>query len=120
DNWIEQDVTVAALKDDHLIGASIPLGFNTSQPLRYAGQNVVRVVEGLHRDQHYTATSYSAHPTPAQLVRSSPDYPAALPKQGRELDVGGVTVPPFGEAGRDARVLQLLQGRLEPYSEVFK
>lgn len=120
DNWIEQDVTVAALRDDHLIGASIPLGFNTSQPLRYAGQNVVRVVDGLHRDQHYTATSYSAHPTPAQLVGSSPGYPAALTQPGRELDVGGVTVPPFGVPGRDARVLELLQGRLEPYAEVFK
>ena len=58
--WIEQDVTVAALQDDHLVGASIPVGWNVSPPTQYAGQNVIRVPEGLHRDQHYFVTSYSA------------------------------------------------------------
>jgi transglutaminase-like putative cysteine protease len=121
DNWIEQDVTVGALADHHLVGASIPLGWNVSPPVFYAGQNVIWVVDGLHRDLHYTVTSYSARPTPPQLVRSEPDYPGALTKPGRELDVArGVTVPPFGVPGRDERVLRLLRGRLEPYAEVFK
>jgi transglutaminase-like putative cysteine protease len=119
--WIEQDVTVGALQDDHLVGASVPIGWNVSPPTLYAGQNVIRVVEGLHRDQHYLVTSYSPRPTPDQLVRVAPDYPPALTKPGRELDVAmGVTLPPFGQRGREARVLSQLQGRLEPYAEVFK
>jgi len=121
DQWITQDVTVGALQDNHLVGASIPVGWNVSQPAQYAGQNVIRVADGLHRDQHYLVTSYSPRPTPAQLVRAEPDYPTALTKPGRELDVAtGVTLPPFGEPGRDARVLSLLQGRLEPYTDVLK
>jgi transglutaminase-like putative cysteine protease len=120
-NWIDQDVTVAGLQDDHLVGASVPVGWNVGGPTRYAGQNVLRVVDGLHRDEHYFVTSYSPRPTPTQLVRATPVYPDALTKPGRELDVApGVTLPPFGERGRDARVLSLLQGRLEPYAEVFK
>jgi transglutaminase-like putative cysteine protease len=119
--WIEQDVTVAALRDNHLVGASIPIGWNVSPPTRYAGQNVIRVVDGLQRDQHYLVTSYSPRPTPGQLVRAEPAYPEALTRPRRELDVApGVTLPPFGRVGRDARVLSLLQGRLEPYAEVFK
>ena len=120
DHWIEQDVTVAALDDDHLVGASVPVGWNVSPPTLYEGQNVIRVGR-LRRGQHYLVTSFSARPTPGQLVRSEPDYPDALTKRGRELDVArGVTLPPFGERGRDRHVLSLLQGRLEPYAEVFK
>jgi transglutaminase-like putative cysteine protease len=119
--FVQQDVTVAALDDDHLVGASIPVAHNVSDPVLYDGQGVARVPNGLHRNQHYRIASYSPRPTPAQLVRAQPDYPRALTQPGRELDLArGVTVPPFGEPGREARVLGLLKGRLEPYVEVLK
>jgi transglutaminase-like putative cysteine protease len=121
DQRIRQEVTVGALDDDHLVGASIPVAYNVSQPVVYDGQGVFRVPDGLHHDQHYTMASYSPRPTPAQLVRAQPDYPRALTRPGRELDLGrGVTAPPFGEPGRDARLFGLLTGRLEPYADVFK
>ena len=121
-SWIEQDVTVAALQDDHLVGASIPICYECQSRRLSTRGRVCPRPGGLHRDQHYFVTSYSPRPTPARarpLVRA--DYPDALTKPGRELDVSrGVTVPPFGEPGRDARVLSLFSGRLQPYAEVFK
>jgi transglutaminase-like putative cysteine protease len=119
--WVRQDVTVAALDDDHLIGASIPVARNVSDPVRYDGQNVWRVTDGLHRDQRYTIWSYSANPTPGQLVREQALYPRPLTRPSRELELApGVTAPPFGAPGRDARMFELLTGRLAPYAELYE
>jgi transglutaminase-like putative cysteine protease len=118
--WVEQNVTVGALDDDHLIGASIPVAHNASDPVLYDGQNVAHVLRGLHRNEHYTIWSYAASPTPQHLVREPASYPYALTRPGRELDLArGVTAPPFGSLRRDARMRQLLTGRLEPYVEVY-
>jgi transglutaminase-like putative cysteine protease len=119
--WVQQDVTVGALDDDHLVGASIPVARNVSDPVLYDGQGVARVPNGLHRDQRYTIWSYAPRPTPTQLVRERPAYPRALTRPGRELDLApGVTAPPFGASGRDARLFELLAGRLQPYAEVYE
>jgi transglutaminase-like putative cysteine protease len=120
-SWIQQDVTVEALRDDHLIGASMPIAQRGSAAVRYEGQSVARVVGGLERHQRYTVWSYAATPTPKSLVRVEPTYPATLTRPGRELDVGlGVTAPPFGAPGRDAKLLRLLTGRLAPYAEIYE
>ncbi len=119
-NWIRQEVTVAALEDDHLIGASIPVAHNASEPVRYDGQGVAHVLEGLRRDQRYAIWSYAPTPTPQQLVRVPPSYPSALTRPGRELDLApGATAPSFGVQGRDRRLFQLLTGQLQPYAEVY-
>jgi protein-glutamine gamma-glutamyltransferase len=119
--WIQQDVTVRALEDNHLIGASIPVAHNVSAPVLAEGQGVSRLLDGLHRDQRYSIWSYAPRPTPAQLVRVPGTYPDALTKRGRELDLaGGVTAPPFGAAGRARRMFQLLSGRLQPYAELYE
>jgi len=120
-NWIQQDVTVRALADDHLVGASIPVAHNVSAPVVDAGQGVLRLTGGLHRDQRYSVWSYSPRPTPAELVRVPGAYPAALTKPGRELElVGRVTAPPFDAAGREQRMVDLLTGRLQPYENLFE
>ena len=120
DHWVRQDVTVGALDDDHLIGASVPVARNTDKPVRYEGQGVAHVRDGLERNQHYTVWSYAPRPTPAELVHVLATYPRALTRPGRELDLApGVTAPPFGTPDRDARLFRLLTGRLEPYAEVF-
>jgi transglutaminase-like putative cysteine protease len=118
--WIQQDVTVRALADDHLVGATIPVARNVSAPVRDDGQGVARVLDGLHRDQRYSIWSYTPHPTPAELVRVRGVYPRALTKPGRELELGyGVNPPPFGAAGRQQRMFELLTGRLQPYAELY-
>ena len=117
---VQEEVTVRALEDDHLVGASIPVAYNVSEPVMYDGQNVWRVLDGLTRDQRYTIWSYAPRPTPAQLVRVPAVYPAALTRPGRELELGhGVNAPPFGAAGRESRMFRLLTGPLEPYAELY-
>jgi transglutaminase-like putative cysteine protease len=118
--WIRQDVTVRALRDNHLVGASIPISYNVSEPAVVKGQGVVKLVDGLHRDQRYTIWSYAARPTPAQLVRVPAVYPRALTAPGRELELAGrVNAPPFSAPGREERMFALLTGRLQPYAELY-
>ncbi|HSC72698.1 MAG TPA: transglutaminaseTgpA domain-containing protein [Gaiellaceae bacterium] len=118
--WIRQDVTVRALDDKHLVGASIPVAYNISDPAVANGDGVVRVVDGLHRDQRYTIWSYTPRPTPAQLVRVPASYPRVLTKPGRELELAGrVNAPPFSALGREQRMFALLTGRLQPYAELY-
>lgn len=118
--WVEQQVTVGALDDDHLVGASIPVAQAIDKNVVDAGQSVVTVPGGLHRDEHYTVWSYTPQPTPAELARVPPIYPKALTKPGRELDLArGVTLPAFGVLRRQHAVIRLLTGRLQPYAEVY-
>jgi hypothetical protein len=120
-NLLRQEVTVAALADDHVIGASIPVSNDLGKAAAYEGQGVARVIGGLHRDQHYAVLSYAPRPTPEELVRVPPSYPNALTRPGRELDVApGVTAPPFGTPGRDARLFKPLTGRLLPYARLYE
>jgi transglutaminase-like putative cysteine protease len=120
-NWVRQEVTVGALADKHVIGASIPMRDNVGGPKADLGQGVVLALSGLQRDERYVVSSYAPSPTPPELVSTSASYPTALTRPGRELDIApGVTMPVFGKAGRDARVLGLLTGRLLPYANVYE
>ena len=118
--WIRQDVTVRALEDNHLVGASIPVAYNISEPAVPAGDGIVTVVDGLHRDQRYSIWSFPARPTPAQLVRVPAVYPHALTQSGRELELAGrMNAPPFATPRREQRMFSLLTGRLQPYAELY-
>jgi protein-glutamine gamma-glutamyltransferase len=120
-NRLRQVVTVRGLADSHVIGASMPMQDTVRNPKGNVGQGVVIAFGGLHRDDHYTVSSYVANPTPTELVRDPATYPRALTRPGRELDVAqGVTLPAFDVPGRDARVLSLLSGRLLPYANVYE
>jgi transglutaminase-like putative cysteine protease/MFS family permease len=120
-NLVQQKVTVAALKDDHVIGASIPVSNDLGKAAAYEGQGVSRVIGGLQQGQHYSVSSYAPRPTPEELVRVPPSYPRALTKPGRELDlVRGVTAPPFGTPGREALLSKPLTGRLVPYAKLYE
>jgi transglutaminase-like putative cysteine protease len=119
EQWLEQEVTVRALRDDHLIGATIPVAYDLREAA-YRGQGVAEVPAGLQRDQRYTVWSYAPRPTPAELARVRASYPRPLTRRGRELDLAdGITLPPLGAVGRDARLAELLTGRLEPYAELY-
>jgi protein-glutamine gamma-glutamyltransferase len=115
-NAIRQDVTVEALSDHHLVGGMLPVAYNASEPVRYVGQSVAIVPDGLKRGQRYSIWSFAPSPSPAQLVESPAVYPAALTGPGRELEVApGITAQPFGVPGRDRALAARLVGRLAPY-----
>jgi protein-glutamine gamma-glutamyltransferase len=119
--WVEQDVTVRALDDDHLVGATIPVKVDFGGHFVYEGQGVLRAPAGLQADDNYTIYSYMPRPTPAQLARMPAAYPRALTRPGRELDLApGITAPSFAVSGRDQRLRRLLTGRLQPYAEVYE
>jgi transglutaminase-like putative cysteine protease len=120
-NLVRQEVTVAALEDDHVIGASVPLRNDLGKGAAYEGQGVTRVIGGLRRNQSYGVWSYAPRPTPQELVRVLPSYPNALTRPGTELDLApGVTAAPFGTPGRDARLVKPLSGRLQPYARLYE
>jgi transglutaminase-like putative cysteine protease len=118
-NSVHQDVTVDALADRHLIAASAPVAYNISEPATYVGQDVALATDGLKHGEQYIAWSYIATPTPAQLVRSQPDYPEALIRRGRDLEIGGIDAPPFGQSGRDDLLARKLVGSLAVYRQLF-
>jgi transglutaminase-like putative cysteine protease len=120
-NLVQQKVTVVALQDNHVIGASTPVSNDLGRAAAYEGQGVSLVIGGLHRDQHYAVRSYAPRPTPRELVRIPASYPRPLTRPGSELDLArGVTAPPFGTPGRDARLLKSLRGRLFPYGQLYE
>jgi len=118
---LRQEVTVAALEDNHVIGASMPITNDLAGQAAYEGQGVFRVIGGLHRGQHYSVYSYAPRPTPQELARIPAIYPRALTRPHSELDVApGVTAPPLGVPGRGVRMASKLTGRLLPYAQLYE
>jgi transglutaminase-like putative cysteine protease len=119
-NTVQQEVTIDALADDHLVAASLPVAYNISEPAADLGQNVGIALGGLKRGQRYMAWSYVPQPSAEALVRSPASYPNALTRPGRELEVTpGVNALPFGTPGRVAQLDRRLVGRLVPYRQLF-
>ena len=107
--WISQEVTVKALRDAHLVAASVPVAYDTrGAATTYGRGNVALVSSGLTRDQRYRAWSYAPTPTPAELARSRPRYPEAIAREGFLAVPGVEAVPAFGEPNRRGRLAFLL------------
>jgi transglutaminase-like putative cysteine protease len=105
DNWEEQEVTVRALRDTHLVGATVPVAFERYVDATYY-PGVAYVGGQLRRDQTYKVWSYIKQPTPKQLIRSRPNYPDEI-HIGEFLGTGFGSVPPFGTPGRNAAMREL-------------
>ncbi|MEO5632801.1 transglutaminaseTgpA domain-containing protein [Gaiella sp.] len=105
-NWVEQQVEVRALLDDHVIAAAQPVAIDTGSapPPRVLSGGVMVKTGGSVPLRRYTVWSYAPRPTPAQLVKSPASYPRSL---SRYLDVGRPTVPPFGTPSRASEIESL-------------
>jgi protein-glutamine gamma-glutamyltransferase len=117
ENWLRQEVTIEALQDSHLVGASVPVAYEEGRGGDYGSG--IAYVGRLERGQRYSVWSYAAQPTPAQLARSRPRYPDAIVVDSPFLSVGFSRVPPFGSPGRDVMLQQLFdqddeQAQYEP------
>jgi transglutaminase-like putative cysteine protease len=112
-NWLHQDVTVRALRDTHLVAATVPIAFERGAAMVYSPG--VAHVSRLRRDQRYDVWSYVAEPTAPQLVRSRPDYPSSISEGGEFLETPSGYVPPFGTPNREAAMRTLFdQGSGDP------
>jgi transglutaminase-like putative cysteine protease len=107
-HWQKADVEVQALADTHLVAPSVPVAYSPN----FGGANfwqggTATLSHELARGDHYTAWSYSPHPTPSQLAAAKSSYPdSVLPYL--EVRAGRNSPPPFGTSGRDAAVLPFL------------
>jgi transglutaminase-like putative cysteine protease len=106
--WMEQEVTVRALRDTHLVGATVPIAFQTGVADGYYPG--AAYVSRLHRDQTYKVWSYVRQPSPRQLARSKPIYPDDV-YGGSYLGIGSIRgpAPPFGTPERAAAMRELFQ-----------
>jgi len=120
---IRQDVTVSALSDIRLAGATTPIEWlSTETRIALATDGVAFVPGRLHRGLQYTVWSWSPRPTPAQLARSKPVYPLRIAELGDGLEVAlSLIAEPFGTPGRDAAMRRLLADpRVSAYRPLYE
>ncbi|HEX2292687.1 MAG TPA: transglutaminaseTgpA domain-containing protein [Gaiellaceae bacterium] len=104
DNWLRQDVTIEALRDTHLVGASVPVAFEQGEADAFGSG--VGYVSQLDRGEEYTVWSHAPQPGPERLARSPAAYPDDV--RFRFLDVARFTrVPELGVPGRERLIEQL-------------
>ncbi len=109
-SWVEQRVTVEALRDKFLPAADTPTQFDASNlgAVLYDPTGLAYLDRGLQRGDTYGVWSFEPQPSPAELARSRPLYPPAISAQREYLEVErGVSTPPFGTPER-ARTMQQL------------
>jgi transglutaminase-like putative cysteine protease len=100
------------------VGGSIPIRFDAGKaPLIQPEPGFASLNQTLPRGFQYTAWSYTAHPTAAELLRSPPHYPSVLSEEGLLSVRRLVTMPAFGTPNREAAVLSLVAHNpdLNPY-----
>jgi len=121
--WVQQEVTVGALRDDHLIGASVPVAYGPgSLAVDYSDGGVAHLHDNqLARGERYSVWSYEAQPTPRQLAA----LPARYPEQVRKTELSveaNVTAPPFGAPYRERRVAEIFafSDRARPYQAFYR
>ena len=126
-NWVQQQVAVGALSDQHLVAASVPVQVDAPKLglVQYDPTGMAFVVRGLKRGDTYTAWSYEPEPNPQQLARSKPVYPPLIRAQFHYLAIDQkVNVPPFGTPGRKQAIdwlftQSIYAPRIDPYRPLF-
>jgi transglutaminase-like putative cysteine protease len=119
---VRQDVTVRALRDDHLIGASVPAAFAPgAHAVEYTAGGVATLHDGaLGTGSRYSVWSYEAQPSPRALAALPATYPADV--AATDLEVApGVRAPVFGLRSRGALLAQLFRAspRARRYEGVY-
>jgi transglutaminase-like putative cysteine protease len=120
--WVRQTVTMAALRDDHLLAATTPVAYARGDlaALSYEDSGVALSEQMLSRDQTYTVWSYAPEPTPKQLEASKALYPEGTPRY-LELEPGMIAEP-FGTPGRvrDLDTMESQSGDVAQYAPLYR
>jgi protein-glutamine gamma-glutamyltransferase len=112
EQWVRQDITIEALRDQHLLASAQPVRWRpgTDAPVADASGDVVVVPDSLRRDQRYTVWSYVPRPNPSELNRFKGDYPAEVE---RYLEVVYQPVPEWATPNRDTFMADFLDASEE-------
>ena len=122
-NWVRQDVTIEALEDDHLVAANVPVAYEDEGLSVAYTDGGASASTPLPRGQHFAVWSYLPRPTPRQLARSKPLYPAAIARDHFYLQIErGVSAPPFSTAGRERAMARIFRGypAMRPYLPLYE
>ena len=99
--WHKVDVEIEALADNHLIGPSVPVGYDHEfGGAQFWRGGIGTLTRELDRGEQYTAWGYSPQPAPAQLAAAKAAYP---PDTRPYLEVAdGLVAPAFAAPDRAA------------------
>ena len=111
-NWVKQDVTVEALKDNHLVASAQPMRWDPPSDATFQDQggDIVVLSRSLQRDQTYTVWSYAPQPTPKELGRTGTNYPESIERYLEVIQTAAV--PKFGTPDRDLLMNVFFDARL--------
>ena len=125
ENWTRARVRIEALRDQHLVAASVPVAYDTSgipEDVFYARGGIALAERPLRRGTEYVAWNYAPRPRPQALADSPPDYPFEIVDEGRYLNVeSGLAPPPFGTANREEWLRDgFAFQQLRPYEPLYR
>ncbi|MGL6279041.1 MAG: transglutaminaseTgpA domain-containing protein, partial [Gaiella sp.] len=120
--WLAQEIEIAALDDDRVIGAAQPMRIEAPfERTYYLSGGVMAANRRLGRGESYTVWSYAPAPTPGELAASPARYPSDT---ARYLELGRARLPSFGTRDRDATVERVLRDDrypdLAPYAPLWR
>ena len=101
-NWVQQEITIQALRDNHLIASAQPVRWRpgTSSNYQTGPSGIVTLEQSLRQGQQYTAWSYAPKVRPTQLGDAGTAYPDQLDPRYFE-PLSGIQVPELGVEGRE-------------------
>jgi transglutaminase-like putative cysteine protease len=114
--WVRQEVTVAALRDEHLVGSAQPMRWQPpegSDIRQDAAAEVIVLPDSLRRDQRYTVWSYVPQVRPSGLANAGTRYPSVIHRYLEVLYPD--PLPPFGSPGRE----QVMEGFFVQFADDF-
>ena len=103
-NWIKQEITIQALRDNHLIASAQPVRWlpGSSSDYQTGPSGVVTLAQNLRHGQKYTAWSYAPKVKPTQLADAgTASYPPELDRRYFE-PLSGTPVPEFSADERES------------------
>ena len=112
-NWVKQDVTVEALKDNHLIASAQPMRWTRrrTRPSRTRAATSLSSPARCSATKTYTVWSYAPRPTQKQLAPAGTNYPDSIQ---RDLEViQTAAVPKFGTPDRDLLMTVFFDARFD-------
>ena len=121
--WVREEVSVAALRDNHLVGGSVPVAYATDSSAVYYSAGGVAYLQArpLSPGDRYTVWSYQAKPRPEQLARLKPRYPDLV--LANDLYIEARTIAPtFGAPGRERTLDRLFRDnyRVSQYRRFYE